>query len=137
MSSEPCSANTLPRLIAQAAENYGDKTAIRDGEVELSYTDLQASALNAAKAFVAAGLGKGDRIAIWAPNIYQWILAALGAQLIGGVMVPLNTRLKGAEAAYILRASEAKLLFTVGRFFYGGARSSPVDLAPISWTPRL
>ncbi len=116
MSSEPCLANTLPRLIAQAAENHGDKIAIRDGGVELSYADLQASALNAAKAFVAAGLGKGDRIAIWAPNIYQWILAALGAQLIGGVMVPLNTRLKGAEAAYILRASEAKLLFTVGDF---------------------
>ena len=69
-----------------------------------------------AQAFIAAGLGKGDRIAIWAPNMYQWIIAAIGAQSVGGVLVPLNTRLKGAEAAYILNASGARLLFTVGEF---------------------
>ena len=59
---------------------------------------------------------KGERVAIWAPNIYQWILAAIGAQSIGGVVVPLNTRYKGVEAAYVLNASGAKMLFTVGEF---------------------
>ncbi|MCB1848890.1 MAG: AMP-binding protein, partial [Halieaceae bacterium] len=68
------------------------------------------------QAFMTAGIDKGDRIAIWAPNICQWVIAATGAQSIGAVLVPLNTRLKGAEAAYILRASGARLLFTVGDF---------------------
>ena len=77
---------------------------------------MDAARIEAARAFVAAGLEKGDRIAIWAPNIYQWIIAAIGAQSVGGVLVPLNTRMKGAEAAYILNASGAKLLFTVGEF---------------------
>ena len=39
----------------------------------------------------------------------QWIIAAIGAQTVGGVLVPLNTRLKGPEAAYILRASGARI----------------------------
>ena len=111
-----CPANTLPQLIQQAAELYGDKVAITDGDLELSYTQLEAARVDSAKAALAAGLNKGDRFAIWAPNIYQWIIAAIGAQSIGAVLVPLNTRLKGAEAAYILRASGAKLLFTVGDF---------------------
>ena len=107
---------TLPQVVQQAAATYGERTAISDGEVALTYQQLDDARVEAGRAFLAAGLGHGDRIAIWAPNIYQWIIAAIGAQSVGGVVVPLNTRLKGAEAAYILRASGARLLFTVGEF---------------------
>ena len=116
MSAESYRARTLPQVVVEAAAVHGDRIAITDGEVNISYAGLDAARVEAAKAFIAAGLQAGDRIAIWAPNIYQWIVAAIGAQSIGGVLVPLNTRLKGAEAAYILRASGAKLLFTVGEF---------------------
>jgi acyl-CoA synthetase (AMP-forming)/AMP-acid ligase II len=109
-------ARTLPEVVRQAAETFGDRIAIKDGEVEMSYRELDAARLEAARAFIASGLQKGDRFAIWAPNIYQWIIAAIGAQSVGGVLVPLNTRMKGAEAAYVLQASGAKLLFTVGDF---------------------
>ena len=107
---------TLPQVVAEAAAVYGERVAITDGAVRLSYTELNQSRIQAARAFVAAGVEKGDRIAIWAPNIYQWVIAAIGAQSVGGVLVPLNTRLKGAEAAYILQTSGARLLFTVGDF---------------------
>ena len=116
MSADQYVARTLPQVVAQAAEAYGERLAITDGGMQLSYTELDAARVQAARAFIAAGLEKGDRIAIWAPNIYQWIIAAIGAQSVGGVLVPLNTRLKGAEAAYILQASGARLLFTVGDF---------------------
>ncbi len=109
-------ARTLPQVVAEAAAAYGRRIAVTDGEVRLSYEQLDAARIRAARAFIAAGLEHGDRIAIWAPNIYQWIIAAIGAQSVGGVLVPLNTRLKGGEAAYILQASGARLLFTVGEF---------------------
>jgi acyl-CoA synthetase (AMP-forming)/AMP-acid ligase II len=109
-------ATTLPQVVKAAAAAHGDRVAITDGGVNLSFNELDALRVRSARAFVAAGVEKGDRIAIWAPNIYQWIIAAIGAQSVGGVLVPLNTRLKGAEAAYILRASGAKLLFTVSDF---------------------
>jgi HIP---CoA ligase len=109
-------ARTLPQVVADAAAAYGQRLAITDGEVQLTYAELDAARVRAARAFVAAGLEKGERIAIWAPNIYQWIIAAIGAQSVGGVLVPLNTRYKGAEAGYILRSSGARMLFTVGDF---------------------
>ena len=109
-------ARTLPQVVVDAAAAYGSRIAIIDGEVQLTYEQLDAARISAARAFIAAGLEKGERIAIWAPNIYQWIIAAIGAQSIGGVLVPLNTRYKGSEGAYIMRSSGAKMLFTVGDF---------------------
>ena len=116
MSDDSYQARTLPQVVADAARLYGQRIAITDGGVNISYADLDAARVQAARAFLAAGLEQGDRIAIWAPNIYQWIIAAIGAQSVGGVLVPLNTRMKGAEAAYILQASGARLLFTVADF---------------------
>ncbi len=107
---------TLSQLVEQAADQYGDHIAIEDGATQLSYTQLNTARRRSAAAFVAAGLSRGDRIAIWAPNIYQWILAAIGAQTLGIVLVPINTRWKGAEAAYALNMSQVKILFTVGDF---------------------
>ncbi|MEZ5501577.1 MAG: FadD3 family acyl-CoA ligase [Halioglobus sp.] len=116
MPEQPYPARTLPQVVADAADAYGEQPAITDGEVRLTYAELDDARVRAARAFIAAGLEKGERVAIWAPNIYQWIIAAIGAQSVGGVLVPLNTRYKGPEAAYILRASGAKMLFTVGDF---------------------
>ncbi len=107
---------TLPHLITQAASLYGSQVAIQDGDIALTYQELNEARLQSARAFIAAGIEKGDRVAIWAPNIYQWIIAAIGLQSIGGVMVPLNTRMKGSEAAFILNRSGAKILFTVNDF---------------------
>src|SRR5262249_9678588 len=67
-------------------------------------------------AMMAAGIGPGDRVAIWAPNGLGWIVAALGAQSAGAAIVPINTRFKGAEAAYVLSASKAVALVTTVGF---------------------
>ncbi|MEP5766246.1 MAG: FadD3 family acyl-CoA ligase [Halieaceae bacterium] len=107
---------TMPQVVATAAQHYGERIAIVDGEVQLSFADLDRARRRSAAAMLAAGLQHGDRIAIWAPNIYQWILAAIGAQSLGIVLVPVNTRWKGSEAAYALRLSEVKLVFTVDEF---------------------
>ena len=55
------------------------------------------------RALIASGVEPGDRVAIWAPNTTEWVhRRARRATRRGGVIVPLNTRFKGAEAAYIL-----------------------------------
>ncbi len=107
---------TTPRLVLAAAARLGEHPAVIDGEVLITYADLAARVEHAARAFIAAGLEPGDRASIWAPNIHEWIVCALGLQAAGGVLVPLNTRFKGAEAAYVLRTSGARLLFTVTDF---------------------
>ena len=107
---------TIPRLVFGAAERFGDAPAIEDEGVVLSFRGLAEQSLNAARAFIAAGILPGDRVGVWAPNICEWVVAAIGIQMAGGVLVTLNTRMKGSEAAYILRNSGAKLLCTVGGF---------------------
>jgi acyl-CoA synthetase (AMP-forming)/AMP-acid ligase II len=65
---------------------------------------------------VAAAVEPGDRVAIWAFNSVEWVVAMLGSSLAGAVLVPVNTRFKGAEAADILRRSRARVLVTVTDF---------------------
>ena len=107
---------TIPRLLQGAAERFAERSAIEDGEVKLSFAELAHAGLAAARAFAAAGIQPGDRVAIWAPNIWEWIVAALGLQSAGAVLVTLNTRFKGAEAGYVLRKSGARILCAVGEF---------------------
>ena len=107
---------TVPRLALAASEAYGAGNAIEDGDFVLRYDALADAMIASARGFVAAGIEPGDRVAIWAPNIHEWILAALGLQSAGAVLVPLNTRFKGSEAAYILNKSGARILCTVGEF---------------------
>ncbi len=82
----------------------------------LTFDELAERVAAATRAIVANGIDRGDRVAIWAPNCAEWMLAALGAVGAGALLVPLNTRFKGAEAAYVLRESGARMLFTVEGF---------------------
>jgi acyl-CoA synthetase (AMP-forming)/AMP-acid ligase II len=116
----PSELGTLPRLVFDSAERFAGGTALEDAGRRWSFPELAQEALRSARAYLAAGLRPGDRVAVWAPNGAGWIFAALGLQMAGGVLVPLNTRFKGSEAAYILRKSRARILVGVGEFL--GAR---------------
>jgi len=109
-------ATTIPQLVRAAAELYGDRNAIEDGDVTLTFAALADAALRASRGFIACGIESGDRVAIWAPNVNEWIIAAVGLQSVGAVLVPLNTRFKANEAGYILRKSRARMIFTVADF---------------------
>lgn len=107
---------TVPGLVQKSAERFGNLIAIEDGNDKISYGDLAKRVEQVAAALLAAGIEHGDRVAIWAPNMWEWIVSALAAQSIGGVVVTVNTRYKGSEAAYLLNASRAKVLLTVTGF---------------------
>jgi acyl-CoA synthetase (AMP-forming)/AMP-acid ligase II len=108
--------HTIPEMVAAQARTLGDSPAIVDGSTTLSFAELAARVDEAARALIASEIDKGDRVAIWAPNIWEWIVCALAIHSVGGVMVPINTRYKGIEAAYLLEKSGAKALFTVTGF---------------------
>jgi Acyl-CoA synthetases (AMP-forming)/AMP-acid ligases II len=102
---------TIPLSARLAAEQWPDRVALIEGGKNWTFAALWADARAAASATMACSVRHGDRVAIWAPNCRAWILAALGAQIAGATIVPLNTRFKGQEAGDILRRSHAKLLF--------------------------
>ena len=107
---------TIPQLVERAAAAFGERIFLEEGNTRLSFRDFAQQARQVAAALMANGIQPGDRIGVWAPNISEWVIAAIGAQCAGAVLVTLNTRYKGHEAAYILRQSRAKLLFSIGQF---------------------
>ncbi|WP_285260371.1 FadD3 family acyl-CoA ligase [Halopseudomonas bauzanensis] len=107
---------SIPALVLQAAELHGSLPALEDGGQCVSYAELPQRMLAVARAVMAAGIQRGDRVVLWAPNSIDWVLLALGLQAAGAVLVPLNTRMKGAEAADIAERSGARLAFVQGRF---------------------
>ena len=117
---------TTSRLLLDAAARLGDAEAIVDGDLRMTYAELDTAVSAAAAAIIGAGVLKGDRVAIWAPNSALWIVAALGLQRAGAVLVPINTRFLGEEAAFILEKSQAKILFTTTDFL---GRDYPASLA--------
>jgi len=107
---------TIPQVLFDQAKRRSDALAIEDGEWRLNYGELVEHVKQAAAVMCGMGLSHGDKFGIWAPNCAEWIITALAGQMLGGVMVTLNTRYKGPEAADILRRSKCKLLFTVHGF---------------------
>lgn len=107
---------TTGGLIRYAAAKFADSEAISDGPRSISYADVLASTQAVSASFISLGINPGDRVAVWAPNLWEWIPVALGLQSVGAVLVPLNTRYKGREASYILRRSGARALVTMAGF---------------------
>ncbi len=107
---------SIPMMLRDAARSDPEGEAVVTGTQRVTYAELERMAARAARALLASGIERGDRVALWAPNSLEWIVAALGITTAGAVLVPVNTRFKGAEAAYILERSRARVLFTVRGF---------------------
>ncbi|WP_246152747.1 FadD3 family acyl-CoA ligase [Sphingomonas montanisoli] len=109
-------AMTIPHAALEAAAIWPDVMGVIDNDKRLTFAELAQAMKQAAGAFVAAGLQPGERVAIWASNSLEWIVACLGLQAAGGVLVPLNTRFRGAEVDYILRRSNTVMAVAATEF---------------------
>src|SRR6476620_9806449 len=96
-------------MALDAASRSGDAVAVVDRGRRISFTELVADARQVTAALLAAGFEPGERAAVWSPNRYEWLVAALGILGAGGAVVPVNTRFKGEEVRYILERSGAGL----------------------------
>jgi acyl-CoA synthetase (AMP-forming)/AMP-acid ligase II len=103
-------------MAGDAATRFGDAVAVVDGGRRITFTELVADAHRVTAALMATGFAPGERAAVWSPNRYEWLVAALGILGAGGALVPVNTRFKGEEVRYILDRSRARVAFTVGEF---------------------
>ena len=102
---------TTGHLLADAAGRWGERNAIVDVDRTLTYAQLAADAETVSSALLRRGVETGDAVAIWAPNSWRWVVFALGAQMAGAAIVPLNTRYRAREASHIVGTTRPKSPF--------------------------
>jgi HIP---CoA ligase len=115
---------TIPEMVLSAADRFGDAEAVVDGPLRFTFVEIVERIRCAAGAFANLGIGKGERVAIWAPNSAEWIIAAFGLLTAGGVLVPVNTRFKAEEAGDIIARSGVKAVL-VQKGFLGQDYTAP------------
>ncbi|QEC47237.1 AMP-binding protein [Baekduia soli] len=107
---------TIAQLLQRAAQEHGDREAIVAPGVRMTWAETEAASRRVAKAMMAAGLQRGDHVALWCPNTVEWVLTWFAAAHVGAVIVTVNTRYKTEEVRYIVHQSDARLLVMVGEF---------------------
>jgi len=113
-------ANFVPltplSFIERAAYVYPDRIAIVHGGERRTYADFYARSRRLASALAKRGIGKGDTVAVMAPNVPQVLEAHFGVPMIGAVLNALNIRLDATAIAFILEHGEARVLITDREF---------------------
>ena len=99
-------------LLKTACARRPDAIALVDGDIHMSFRELDVLSNACARAMLAEGVETGDRVGLFLPNSSEFEIAAFGASKIGAVFTPMNPAYKEAEAAYQLGDSGAKILIT-------------------------
>ncbi|MDD5263336.1 MAG: AMP-binding protein [Candidatus Bipolaricaulis sp.] len=108
---------TLSQVLRDTTTKFPKRPAILDPSgPKLTYAELSDNVDRLARGLLDLGVGKGDKVGLWMPNIPEWIVAYFAIARIGAVVVPMNTRYKTHEVEYILGNSEATTLFAVEAF---------------------
>jgi HIP---CoA ligase len=117
---------TVPAALDRFARQFPDHDALITENRSFTGTTLLEEVYRAASALIRLGVAPGDRVAIWSPNTWHWVVACLAIHHAGAAMVPLNTRYTAAEASDILARTGAPVLFGMGQFL-GTDRVSGLD----------
>ncbi|MBU3687142.1 MAG: fatty acid--CoA ligase family protein [Mycobacterium sp.] len=107
---------TTPAVLDRMACDFADHLALVTPERSLTFGELRAEVRQAAAAIAGLGVHPGDRVAIWSPNTWHWVVACLATHYAGAVLVPVNTRYTAEEATDILARTRTPLLIAMGRF---------------------
>jgi fatty-acyl-CoA synthase len=117
-SAEPLLGETIGDNLHRIAAAHGAREALVDVPTgkRWTYEQLDAASDLVALGLIAAGIAKGDRVGIWAPNCAEWALIQYGSAKAGAILVNINPAYRGHELAYVLRQSGTRLLVSAESF---------------------
>ncbi|MCB0931916.1 MAG: 3-((3aS,4S,7aS)-7a-methyl-1,5-dioxo-octahydro-1H-inden-4-yl)propanoate--CoA ligase FadD3 [Mycobacterium sp.] len=117
---------TTPAVLNRMAFDFADHLALVTDDRSFTFAELHDEVRRTAAALAGLGVSQSDRVAIWSPNTWHWVVACLAIHYAGAVVVPINTRYTAEEATDILGRTAARLLIGMGRFL-GTDRVSELD----------
>jgi long-chain acyl-CoA synthetase len=100
--------DSLGQVLPHAAREFGDRTALVIGEKSFSFRDLDELSDALAASLARLGVKPGDRVTLYAPNSWEWIVSYYGALKTGAVINPVNVMLTPAEVAYVTRDCDCR-----------------------------
>ena len=108
----PLLDETIGARLRTTAERFGDRDAlvVRHQDYRATYAELWHQVDRAARALLAHGVEQGDRIAIWAPNRYEWVVTQFATARVGAILVTVNPAYQARELAHALTKAGASLL---------------------------
>ena len=114
----PLLGETIGDRLRQTVAAYGDREAIVDRRTGRRWTwsQLYADVTALAQGLVAAGIERGDRVALWAPNCGEWTMVQYATAEVGAVLVPLNPAYRRPELEYALHQSGARMICAAPSF---------------------
>jgi long-chain acyl-CoA synthetase len=124
----------LASLLTESAERSPDAPAVRLGDAELSYTELDERSARLATLLGEKGVGPGDRVGVMLPNVLEFPVAYYGVLRAGATVVPMNVLLKRREIAFYLEDSGAQLVLAWHGFAEEareGAADASVELVEV------
>lgn len=108
---------TFGQALANSAALYPDRMAVIDGAERMTFRELDQRVNALAHGLLGQGLQRGDCVAVWLTNSASWVVCWIACTRIGAVVVPINTRYKQDEVAYILQQSDARALILMERMW--------------------
>ena len=121
---------TTPAVLDRMAFDLADHDVLVTRDRTFTFAELHDEVRRTAAAIAGTGVQPGDRVALWSPNTWHWVVSCLAIHYAGAVLVPLNTRYTAEEATDILRRTAAPLLIGMGRFL-GADRVADLDRAAL------
>lgn len=114
----PLRGETVGECLRKTVEKYGDREAlvVIDQNYRATYNQLWEQTEVVAKALIAHGINKGDRVGIWSANRYEWVLVQFATARVGAILVNINPGYKISGLEYALKQSQTKLLITAQNF---------------------
>ena len=104
----------LGMILTRAARRFGAKTALIAGDRAFTYRELDELSDRAAGGMHALGVRPGDRVSLYSPNRWEWVVAYHAALRLGAVVNPVNVMLTPEEVAFVLNDCGAAVIFTSG-----------------------
>lgn len=114
---DPLKFTTIPQLLDRACARHGGRTAavFAASGASLSWYDLRERSNDVAAGLLALGIGRGDRVGIWAPNCAEWLYVQFGTARIGAILVNINPAYRTSELEYALNKVGCKVLVMARR----------------------
>src|ERR671923_2442848 len=118
VASKPLIGETIGENLERAVARFGDREAlvVRHQDVPLTYAELDDRVNALARGLLGAGLRKGDRLGIWAPNCAEWVLVQYATAKAGIILVNVNPAYRTTELEYALRQSGCRMLIAARAF---------------------